>query len=296
MSPWLMAGRSAVLGAFSPTATAVNYVVTNNTFDFNGTGAQTVAAFNYNNLTISQNRGGAALTLASGNIGIAGVFNPTLTNNTFVTTGNTVIFNGSAVQTIPAFTFNGLTISNAAGVNLSGPVTVGGALSLTSGALGVNTQTLTLNGAASSSGGTLTSSNTGTVNYNQSSNGQVVLAGSYGNLTFSNFNKTLASTGTIGISNVFTPGTATGHTITGSTIDFNGTGAQTVPAFNYNNLTISGARGANNVTLANSGIIGIAGVFSPTATFAGGSIVITGSTIEYNGTSAQVMPARVHHL
>ena len=36
---------------FNPVATAVTYVTTGNTVDFNGTGAQTIPAFNYNNLT-----------------------------------------------------------------------------------------------------------------------------------------------------------------------------------------------------------------------------------------------------
>ena len=193
----LASGIIGVAGTFTPSATGVVYSFTGNTFDFNGTGAQTVAAFNYNNLTISGNRGGAAITLAAGTIGIAGVFNPSVTNNTFVTTGNTVNFNGSAAQTIPAFTFGGLTITNTAGVNLAGNVTVNGALLLASGALGVGTNTLTLNGAASFGAGTLTSSPTGTVIYIQGSNGQAtVLAANYGNLTFSNFSKTLASTGT----------------------------------------------------------------------------------------------------
>src|SRR5678815_4124509 len=139
--------------------------------------------------------------------------------------------------------------------------------------------------------GSITSNPTGTVNYNQSSDGQNVRAFNYGNLTFSNFNKVLEPTGTIGIAGVFTPGTATGHTITGSTINFNGAGAQTVPAFNYNNLTISGARGTNNITLANGGTIGVAGVFSPTATFAGGAYVVTGNTFVFNGGSLQSIPA-----
>ena len=82
----------------------------------------------------------------------------------------------------------------------------------------------------------------------------------------------------------FTPGTATGHTITGSTVVFNGAGAQTIPAFNFNNLTSSntGAR-----TLAASGTIGIAGTFTPGAN----AYTLTGSTIAYNGTSAQTPPA-----
>ncbi|MGH9871612.1 MAG: DUF4214 domain-containing protein [Pyrinomonadaceae bacterium] len=283
-------GTIRVAGTFSPTATFTsgNYIVTNNTFEFNGAGAQTIGApFNYNNLTISGNRGGGAITLQAGTIGVAAVFSPTATNNTYVTTGNTVNFNGSALQTIPAFTFGGLTLTNAVGgANLSGNVTVNAALLLAAGQLGVGTNTLTLNGAASFGAGTLTSSPTGTVIYSQGSPGQAtVLAGTYGNLTFSNFSKTLASTGTIFIAGTFTPGTGVGHTITGSTINFNGTGAQNIPGFNYNNLTSSGPTASRVLDPVNT--IRIAGVFTPGTDI----YTITGSTIEYNGAAAQTMPA-----
>jgi Domain of unknown function (DUF4214) len=282
-------GTIGIAGTFAPTATFAggNYIITNNTIDFNGTGAQTIPAFNYNNLTISGTRA-VAITLGNGNVGVAGTFNPSVTNNTWTpNAANTVVFNGAALQTIPAFAFfNGLSLNNAAGANLGGNVTVGNALTLTAGALGVGTNTLTLNGAVSATAGSLTSGTTGTVNYNQQSNGQAtVLAANYGNLTFSNFSKTLASTGTIGIAGIFTPGTGTGHTITGSTINFNGAGAQNIPGFTYNNLTSSGPTVARILDPVNT--IKIAGVFTPGTDV----YTITGSTIEYNGAAAQTLPA-----
>ncbi len=73
-----------------------------------------------------------------------------------------------------------------------------------------------------------------------------------------------------------------------STIEFNGTGAQTIPVFNYSNLKISGVR-TGNVTLDNSGTIGIAGMFTATATFTSGGYVIAGSTVDYNGTGTQTI-------
>ncbi len=51
------------------------------------------------------------------------------------TWGGTVTFNGVAAQTIPASTFNNLTLNNSTGATLSGAVTVGGTLGLTSGIL-----------------------------------------------------------------------------------------------------------------------------------------------------------------
>ena len=74
-------------------------------------------------------------------------------------------------------------------------------------------------------------------------------------------NVALANSGTIGVAGTFTnSSTYTGSSLvtTGSTINYNGTGAQTIIAFNYNNLSISGARTSNSVTLASSGNVAIA--------------------------------------
>ena len=74
-----------------------------------------------------------------------------------------------------------------------------------------------------------------------------------------------------------------------STVDYNGSGNQTISAQNYGNLTTS-LNGTRTITLANSGTIGIAGTFSP----AGGatSYTNTGSTVSFNGTGgSQNIPA-----
>src|SRR5207247_715815 len=148
----------------SPAATFAggNYIVAGSTFDFNGTGAETVPAFNYDNLTISGTRTSNSVTLAAGTVGVTGAL-------------------------IPAASFT---------------------------------------------------------------------TGAY-----------------------VTPG---------NTVNFNGTGAQVVPNFNYNNLTISGARTSNNVTLV--GATGVAGTFNPSATFSTGSFVTSGNTIAFNGAGAQTIP------
>ena len=75
-----------------------------------------------------------------------------------------------------------------------------------------------------------------------------------------------------------------------STIEYYGTSTQTIAAKKYGNLMISGAR-TGNITLANSGTIGIAGMFSPTTTFSSGGFSTIGSTVDFNGASSQIIPA-----
>jgi hypothetical protein len=308
----LAAGIIGVAGVFTPGTNT--YTITGNTMDFNGAGTQTVPAFNFNNLTISNTHGANAVTLVNGGtIGVAGVFSPG--TSTFVITGNTMNFNGAGAQTIPAFNYNNLTSSNTGARTLAGAGTIGIAGVFTPG---TNTYTITgstvdFNGSGAQTisafnYNNLTSSNVGartlaaatvgvasvftpgtnaytitgnTMNFN-GAGAQTIPIFNYNSLTSSNVGARTLAAGTIGVAGAFTPGTNT-YTITGNTMDFNGAGAQTIPAFNYNNLTSSnvGAR-----TLANAGTIGIAGVFTPgTNTY-----TVTGSTINFNGAGAQSIP------
>ena len=184
---------------------------------------------------------GNVLNANSNNISVAGSWSDA---GSFNPTTATAVFNGTSAQTITksssAETFNKLTISNSTSVSLgaSSNAAVADSFQILQGTFAIGTNTLTLNGGVASSG-TLTSAVAGTVSYNKSSAVQTVLAASYGNLTFSNFTKTLPASGTVGIASTFTPGSAAGHTITGSTVDFNGAGAQTIPSFLFNNLNVS---------------------------------------------------------
>jgi len=309
----LAAGIIGVAGVFTPGTNT--YTITGNTMDFNGAGTQTVPQFNFNNLTISNTHGANAVTLVNGGtIGVAGTFTPG--TSTFVITGNTMNFNGAGAQTIPVFNYNNLTSSNVGARTLAaGTIGVAGAFIPGTNAYTITGNTIDFNGSGAQTipafnYNNLTSSNVGartlanagtigiagvftigtnaytttgsTIDFN-GAGAQTIPAFNYNNLTSSNAGaRTLANAGTIGIAGAFTPGTNT-YTITGSTIDFNGAGAQTIPAFNYNNLTSSnvGAR-----TLANAGTIGVAGVFTPGAN----TYTITGSTINFNGAGAQTIP------
>jgi Carboxypeptidase regulatory-like domain/FG-GAP-like repeat len=234
----------------------------------------------------------------------------TITNKTL--TNLLVDYVGAAAQVISPITFGRLGLNNAAGATMSGNTTVNSTLLLTNGTLAVGANTLTLNSNVTQTAGTFSSAATGTVNYNQGSNGQITAAANYGNLTFSNFNKILPS-GVVGVQTVFTPGTATGHTITGNTFDFNGSAAQTVPAFTFNNLstsnggtkTASGTVTANgnvtigtSTTLALSGnTLNIGGNFTNSGTFSGSfanpDAPQVGGKVVLNGTAAQTVGGTV---
>ena len=141
-------GTVGVAGAFTPGTNA--YTVTGSTVNFNGSGAQTIPAFAYNNLTSSST--GARTLASSGTVGVAGAFTPS--TNAYTVTGSTVSFNGSGVQTIPAFAFNNLTNANtAATVSLSAATTVSAALTVNANAiLDTTTFVLTVNGTYTNNG------------------------------------------------------------------------------------------------------------------------------------------------
>ena len=193
---------------------------------------------------------------------MAGTFTPG--TNAYTVTGSTVNFNGAGAQTIPAFGYNNLTSSSTGARTLASSGTVGVAGTFTPG-----TNAYTVTGS--------------TVNFN-GAGAQTIPAFAYNNLTSSSTGaRTLASSGTVGVAGDFTPGT-NAYTITGSTVNFNGAGAQTIPAFDYNNLT-SSSTGAR--TLASSGTVGVAGTFTPGTN----AYTVTGSTVSFNGSGAQTIPA-----
>jgi hypothetical protein len=181
--------------------------------------------------------------------------------------------------TISSPGLNGLILSGALSVN---DFNVTGTGNFTAD----NTAVLTINGNIVSTTSAAVSLCGSTINISSSSP-QTIPAWGFGNLNATGGNRTLVSTGTIGICGTFTRGAGT-YTITGSTVDFNGAGAQTIAAGTYNNLTISNNRGAAAITLP-AGTIDIAGVFSPTAT--NYSVVNTGNTINYSGGAGQTIAA-----
>ncbi len=152
--------------------------------------------------------------------------------------------------------------------------------------------------------GTFTPGTTSTFVYNQGSAGQSVFTTNYANLSFSNFNKTLPAA-TIGVAGLLSPGSATGHTVTGNTINFNGASAQNIPAFpnatGYNNIATNG--GGTKTLTANALVAGtltmtsgvfdlagfnltVAGAVSPGAAYSSTNMIRTSSTGSFRKTSA----------
>jgi hypothetical protein len=102
---------SGTIGICGTYTTGTTTTFAGSTINYNGSGAQTIVATNYEGLTISNNRGGATLTLASGTIDVSGVFTVSASNFTSTVTGNTFNFSSASAQSIPAFNYNILTNS-----------------------------------------------------------------------------------------------------------------------------------------------------------------------------------------
>jgi hypothetical protein len=226
-------------------------------------GASTIANAGTFNMASLINAG---TVQGNGTYNIRNLFNNT---GTFTAGSSTVNFNGNSNQDIPSVTFYNLTVSGSGSTKTAtGNVGVNGTLTINSSDT-INMVTYTLGGAPTAVAGTglLKTQNTsstpipsgitwtGPVYYN-SSPAQTIVYGNYTDLNASGGNRIIDSLGIIGIAGVFTPGSGT-YTVTSSTIDFNGSGAQTVPAFSFNNIKVSGGN-----TKSIGGIVNVRGDLS----------------------------------
>lgn len=119
------------------------------TVEYNSSSSQAIAGVNYNNLTSSSS--GARVLPNGGVVGIAGIFTPG--TNVYTITGSTVNFNGTSLQSIPAFNFENLRIDNSSGVNISGNINLSRTLKLQSGNFDVSGGVFTLLSTSSASAG-----------------------------------------------------------------------------------------------------------------------------------------------
>jgi hypothetical protein len=317
-------GTIAISEAFIPNASfsTGDYVTTSSNIRFNGAGAQSIPVFAYENLEVDG--GGVKSLAASTTVGDSlAVLGATLdlgastanrtssggalivgagatlrlggsaggepgsnfpTNYATVQLDGAVEYDGTGAQTVAPLHYTDLVISASRGTS---NVTLPADTVFVAGAFTAS--------AAFTSGSYITTNNT--FAYDGNGAQTVTAPFAYYNLTLSGSRGagtiTLAAD-TIRVANVFDPlatFTTGGYSVASNTFDFDGTGAQTIPAFQFYNLRISGNRGANSVTLAGSDTIHVAGAFSPVASFAGGAYVTTGSTVDYNAAGAQAIAA-----
>ncbi|WP_426330167.1 fibronectin type III domain-containing protein [Pedobacter sp. R-06] len=196
---------------------------------------------------------------------------PTATDNVELTGANIIDINVAATTKNLLLNNTGLRLS----INSTKSLSVSGDLTLTSGIFNTAAAFATVSGTVDVSGGTV--GFTGTA-------AQTIPAYNYNNLTSSSTgSRTLANSGTIGISGTFTPGTNT-YIVAGSTIDFNEDGAQVIAAASYNHLTLSNT----GVKTFSPGIIGIAGILRVAGT-AIPNATVNLATISYNGSTDQII-------
>ncbi len=207
-------------------------------------------------------------------------------------TASTVAYTGTSTQTVAPGSYGNLSISTTGGnATAGGTIFANTLLTVSSGSVfDMGTNNLSIATATYGTGTLKTQNTTSTplpsgttwsmdVLYNSTSP-QTVVAGNYNNLNITGGNRTLINGGTIGIAGSFTPGAGV-FTVTGSTVNFNGSGPQTIPAFSYNNLS-SSSTGAR--TLAGSGTIYVAGTFAPGSN----AYTVTGSTVQLTATSGTI--------
>jgi len=203
-------------------------------------------------------------------------------NNDGVPTANdNIILNGAdSIDINVTATTKSLRINNDSlrlSINSGESLTVAGNLNLDSGSLTTAAGFPIVSGTVDLTGGTMGFSGMGI---------QTIPAYQYKNLKSSSTGaRIFASTGTISISGIFSAGT-NAYVAGGSTIEFNGSGNQAIPAQNYNNLHLS----HTGVKMFSQDTTGISGVFSISDS-ASGNAVTDSSTISYNGTIDQSLMA-----
>jgi fibronectin-binding autotransporter adhesin len=254
--------------------------------------------------------------------------NLTNSGGTFSTAVGTIEYNGTATaQDVLATTYGGLKVTATGTKTLLGNATVNTLFEVSAGTLDVGSNTLTIKTATLTTGGSLTSAATGTVVYDRNGN-QEVFPAAYGNLTFAGTgsitksvkgtggNVSIASTLTNPLNNTFDVG-SNNLTFGASAIVSDATNAGTVKvagivtfsmadaniggtfeysstadgqnvavgstSTQYKNLTLSGDASKSFAAQEYkvSGNFTVNG--STTANFA------TGSTLHYNGSSAQTV-------
>jgi len=245
-------GKIQLKGAFSGIPGAIN-----GTVEYNNPGSQTIAASTYTNLTASGGTGDKTLTTGTT---VAGALTVNNTGKSLLLAGGTLNLTGAAPITVSAGTVD----FSSGTVNYNGDAdqTVYGTSYKNLGISSIASHTKTA-GSAVAVTGTLTNAAVATLDFS-----------GYG---FTGTGATFANSGTLKSSSTVA---VTSGVVIGGTFEYDA--AQTVAPASYNNLTFAGA---GIKTFTSGSTYSIAGAYTPGAA----ANVYTGSSIIYNGSSAQTI-------
>lgn len=164
--------------------------------------------------------------------------------------GSSVYYVGTVHQDIASMPYYVLDVENSNNKTLTGRIDVEKSMTIGAGSkLVAGSNTINLNGKGSEAlvfeG--LFDCGTSTVNYN-STDETTIAAMDYYNLNLGNGNRTFATDNNVGIAGTFTPSSNSRitYTIDNSTIEFNGTEAQAIPAFTFYNMIINNTAMSGN--------------------------------------------------
>jgi CSLREA domain-containing protein len=286
----------------------------------NVAGDLTVSAgtFDLGSFTANRASAGGTLTISSGATLKIGGTNTLPSNFSAHSIGSTsTIEYGGTTQSVVVLNssqnYGHLTISGSGTKTLAGTNNVAGDLTISAGTFDFSS--FTANRA--SAGGTLSVTNgaglkiggtngfpinystnslgaTSTVDY--SGTAQAVGAQNYGHLTLSTSGAKTFAAGTIGIAGTFTiSGTATANmTANSPTVDYNGSGAQTILGQTYYNLSVSNAGTKtlaatatvnNNLTVSSTATLDLSSFTADRASSGGTLSVASGTTLKIGGTN-----------
>lgn len=252
----------------------------NGTINFASITSQTIPALQYYNLSGSEMANRTFATNVS--VGIEGTFTPG--NNTFTTTGSTLEFNGSGDQTIPALTYYHINTTTGGTKTLGGNVTVNGLMTVGENTtLNLSNRTVTLkcnNCTPIVNNGTFNAA-TSTVTYYGYAINQAIAELNYYNLNLPYGESHKFGNGTTSVGGSLTGSYWTIDARTNnSTIEYNGSGSQSILPMYYHNLKLSGSTNKTGST------IHIAGTFDP-----GSQTSFNSGTVDFNGSDNQNIPA-----
>ena len=216
------------------------YVNPGSSVTYSGEGAKKIRSGNYSQLYI--NTDDEIQFENNANITISQVMkNETAVDfDDIYPNGSTVIYSGAVDQQIAAIKYEHLQTEAATNKTLAGNIeattlTIGAGSTLVAGA---NNITVTGSGEAVVLDGRF-DCGTSTFNYTYTSEeSTTVEAMNYYNLNLGSGPRTLSDKNIIGIAGEFTPGTGT-RTVTGSTVEFNGSTAQSIPEFIFYDLVLN---------------------------------------------------------